>query len=137
MTDDLRALVRDRAGDVCEYCRMPQQFYRARFQVEHVIAVQHGGPTRPDNLALACQHCNRHKGPNLAGLDPATRQLVRLFHPRTDVWAEHFAWSGHVLTGVTPIGRTTVAVLAMNSPEYLSVRAALLLEGVFPSPAGV
>lgn len=133
MTDDeLRALVRSRAGDACEYCHMPQRFYRARFQIEHVIAQQHGGPTRPDNLALACQHCNRHKGPNLAGLDPATGRLVRLFHPRRDAWAEHFEWSGHVLVGRTDVGRTTVAVLAVNADVYLSVRAALLLEGVFP-----
>ena len=28
-----------------------------------------------DNLALACAHCNRHKGPNLAGFDPETGML--------------------------------------------------------------
>lgn len=43
-----------RAGDACEYCRMPQAFYDTRHQVDHVIARQHGGPTAADNLALAC-----------------------------------------------------------------------------------
>ncbi len=114
MNEALRQLVRDRAGAVCEYCRMPQVAYRARFQIEHVVAVQHGGPTRPDNLALACQQCNRHKGPNLAGLDPDTGQLTRLFHPRTDAWADHFAWTGHILIGRTAVGRTTVTVLVLQ-----------------------
>lgn len=111
---------------------MPQQFYRARFQVEHVIAVQHGGPTRADNLALACQHCNLHKGPNPTGIDPDTGLLTRLFHPRTDAWADHFEWRLHILVGRTPVGRTTVRVLAINDEEYLKLRAALVLEGVFP-----
>lgn len=134
MNDALRALVRRRAGDTCEYCRMPQAALLNLFQVEHVIAEQHGGPTRPDNLALACPHCNRHKGPNLAGLDPDTGQLTRLFHPRTDRWDEHFELSGHVLVGRTAVGRTTVAVLRMNVPKHLSVRAALVFEGLFPPP---
>jgi hypothetical protein len=111
---------------------MPQAFYRARFQIEHVVAQQHGGPTAADNLALACQHCNSHKGPNLAGIDPDTGQLSRLFHPRRDAWDDHFAWSGHVLVGKTPVGRATVAVLAVNDEDYRVVRAALLAEGVFP-----
>jgi hypothetical protein len=132
MDEALRDLVRRRAGDACEYCRMPQRFYRARFQVEHVIARQHGGPTVPDNLALACQHCNSHEGPNLAGIDPDTGAMVPLFLPRRDAWDAHFMWSGHVLVGRTPTGRATVAVLAINADVYLSVRAALLMEGEFP-----
>jgi hypothetical protein len=50
--------------------------------VDHIIARQHDGATTIDNLALACLHCNRHKGPNIAGRDVATGDLVRLFHPR-------------------------------------------------------
>src|SRR5271165_4288477 len=37
-----------------------------------------------DNLALACYHCNAHKGPNLSALDPESGALVRLFNPRLD-----------------------------------------------------
>ncbi len=63
--------VRDRAGDACEYCQMPQAFYpTSTFPIDHVIARQHGGRTRLGNLALACLHCNAHKGPNLTGIDP-------------------------------------------------------------------
>lgn len=121
-----------RAGAVCEYCRVPERFYAGVFAVEHIIARQHGGGDRDENLAYACDRCNLHKGPNIAGLDPDTGELTRLFHPRTDDWDEHFRWDGHILTGRTPIGRTTVAVLAMNHPIARAMRAALMAEGVFP-----
>ena len=124
--------VRTRAGAACEYCRLPQALYSGLFTTEHVIARQHGGSDRDDNLAYSCTHCNLHKGPNIAGLDPDTGELTRLFHPRTDVWEDHFEWSAHLLVGRTPIGRTTVRVLAMNQPIMRAVRAALLAEGVFP-----
>ena len=38
------------------------------YHVEHIVA--HGGRDDSENLALACYHCNAHKGPNLSGLDP-------------------------------------------------------------------
>ena len=85
-----------------------------------------GGQTVPDNLALACPHCNRYKGPNIAGLDPVSEELVRLFHPRNDQWAEHFAWDGPRLIGETSIGRATVQLLDMNSDGPLRLRTELL-----------
>jgi 5-methylcytosine-specific restriction endonuclease McrA len=62
--------VRARAKNNCEYCRLPQSARRLRFQIDHVIAQQHGGGTELDNLALSCGRCNRFKGPNIAGIDP-------------------------------------------------------------------
>jgi hypothetical protein len=59
-----------------------------------------------------------------------------LFHPRQDVWDDHFRWSGHVLVGRTDIGRTTIAVLAINDDYRRSVRAALMFDGEFPPRAG-
>jgi cation diffusion facilitator CzcD-associated flavoprotein CzcO len=123
MDTALRSLVRRRARDVCEYCRLPQTASPiVRFHVEHIIARQHGGATEADNLALACNHCNFHKGPNIAGIDPGSGQLVPLFHPRHHRWSEHFAWDGTVLVGRTPIGRATVQLLAMNAWERVEVR---------------
>lgn len=113
---------------------MLEGFYRTPFQVDHVIARQHGGETSLDNLALACFHCNNHKGPNLAGFDPASGRVVRLFHPREDRWEEHFEWNGAELRGRTAIGRVTVHVLAINNVGCLAVREALIREGVFPPP---
>ena len=129
----LRRRVRARAGDRCEYCRLHQDdepFFR--LQIEHVRAKQHGGADDVDNLALACHHCNLHKGPNLAGIDPRTGKMVRLFHPRRHKWAWHFRWDGPVLVGRTAIGRATVDVLAMNLPERVALREELIEDGVFP-----
>jgi hypothetical protein len=84
-----------------------------------------------DNLALACIHCNRFKGPNIAGIDPEQGATVRLFHPRHDIWREHFRWDGARLEGLTQIGRVTAALLSINDPEVVAVRKALQEEGVF------
>jgi 5-methylcytosine-specific restriction endonuclease McrA len=126
MDASTRSLVRSRAGNCCEYCRLPQSAVPlATFHVEHVRAQQHGGSDDSHNLALACQHCNLHKGPNLAGIDPETDQIVPLFNPRRDVHSEHFAFRGTLIVGLTPTGRATVNVLAMNSDEQLDIRSAL------------
>lgn len=120
----------ERARNRCEYCRIPHPQYRLPFQLDHIRARQHGGETTAENLALACFHCNRHKGPNISGWDPEMQQLVRLFNPRTDLWHDHFDWHEAQILGRTSIGRVTVHVLAMNSEELLSFRAELLTEGI-------
>src|SRR3954466_16378453 len=100
-----RKLVRDRAGDRCEYCQLPQSdLPLARFHIEHVIAKQHGGTDVTDNLALACQHCNLNKGPNLARVYPQTGRMERLFDPRRDTWIAHFERRGLLILGITPSG---------------------------------
>src|SRR4051812_6295048 len=117
---DKKSLVQDvwqRAKGRCEYCQMPQAFYRTRHQIDHIIAEQHGGPTTIDNLALAFLTCNNYKGPNISGINPLTRRIVRLYHPRKDRWGRHFAWGGARLRGKTAIGRATIEVLAINHPD--------------------
>lgn len=128
--------VRRRADGRCEYCRMPEEFDPLPFQIDHVIARQHGGATSLGNLALACLACNNHKGPNVAGIDPegATNDVVRLFRPREDDWDEHFEWEGALLRGRTPIGRVTVHVLAINLSHRVALRKTLIEEGGFPPP---
>jgi hypothetical protein len=96
--------VRQRANDRCEYCRVPAAAYVAPFQIDHVIAIQHGGASDLGNLALACYHCNLHKGPNIASIDPESGALVALYHPRTNAWAEHFEWDGPRIAGRSSAG---------------------------------
>jgi len=124
--------VRQRAGDACEYCRMPQGARRLRFPIDHIIARQHRGKTSFDNLALSCGRCNRHKGPNLYGIDPVSDRTARLYHPRNDSWDAHFQWEGAFIVGVTEIGRATIEVLQMNHPEDVAVRIELIEIGAFP-----
>lgn len=102
-----------------------------RFQADHIVPQQHGGPTLLGNLAWSCLRCNKHKGPNLSGIDSLTGQMVRLFHPRQDLWREHFAWEGPRLVGLTPVGRATVNVFQFNQPDAVLVREALMAEGVY------
>jgi hypothetical protein len=134
MDGALQALVRQRSGGRCEYCGLPEQFSSTPFEIDHVIAEQHGGKTTPGNLAQACFACNHHKGPNLAGIDPKTRRKVWLFHPRRHKWTKHFRWDGPTLLGRTAIGRATIAVLAINLAYRVAQRAALIDEGRFPMP---
>ena len=126
MDEALRQLVRQRAADRCEYCRLPAEYTDAPFQVDHVIAEKHHGPTVEENLAWSCFYCNSFKGPNIAGRDERTEAIVRLFHPRSDVWTEHFQWAGPVLTALTDVGRATIDVLRINDPDALEFRRLLL-----------
>ena len=56
MDAELERLVRRRAGGRCEYCRLPQNAYPVAFEIDHIIAKQHGGSDSLSNLALACLH---------------------------------------------------------------------------------
>src|SRR5258708_7434490 len=114
MNHDLEELVWQRAESLCEYCRMPQQFDTFAHEIDHVIAQKHYGPTLAHNLALACFPCNNHKGPNVAGVDPTTGKITKLFNPRRNKWQRHFRWHGPYLVGLTPIGRATISVLNIN-----------------------
>ncbi|PYI84478.1 MAG: restriction endonuclease, partial [Verrucomicrobia bacterium] len=95
-------------------------------------AEQHGGKTNLENLAFACCYCNRYKGPNLSGVDPESRKITPLFHPRRDEWREHFAWNGARLAGRTATGRATIQTLRVNRADAVAVRQILMREGVYP-----
>jgi hypothetical protein len=126
--------VRERAEERCEYCRLPQSAAPIPFQIDHIIAAKHGGLPEPENLALACPHCNLHKGPNIGGRDPGTGQFSPLFHPRTDQWTDHFLFEGPKIIGRTLMGTLTIDILAMNADGILALRAELLQEGVILLP---
>jgi len=128
----LRELVWRRARNCCEYCRMPREYDDTTFEIDHVIAGSHGGPTRAANLCLACFACNSFKGPNLAGRDINTQKTVPLFNPRRHKWRYHFRWDGAHLVGRTAIGRATVVTLRVNLAHRVAYRQQLIDEGVFP-----
>lgn len=122
-----RKLVIARADNRCEYCHLPQSAMPlVTFHIEHIYAQQHIADDSLDNLALACPDCNRVKGPNLTTIDPATRQILVLFHPRTDRWDDHFRFEGPLIVPQTEIGRATIRLLQLNSPERVEFRTFLL-----------
>lgn len=123
-------VVRQRAGHRCEYCHVPQQASALRFHIEHIAARQHGGSDDDANLALACPECNFQKGTNLSGMDPDSGALTPLFHPRRDSWEDHFARVGARIVGKTPVGRTTIWLLEMNTGDRLRWREMLIRAGL-------
>lgn len=132
MKQDLIDLVVQRANGRCEYCRFPDEFRYLDFQIDHVIAEKHGGSTEQINLAWSCFNCNSYKGPNIAGIDPAGDPdvAIQLFHPRRDLWQDHFEWNGPILLGKTPSGRATIETLRINLPECVEVRRLMIELGV-------
>ena len=127
----LERRVRHRAGGRCEYCRLPQSGSQVPFEIDHIIARKHRGGTTAGNLAIACVYCNAYKGPNIAGFDPKTGKLTRLFHPRRHQWSYHFQYEGGTLIGRTAIGRTTIEVLQIDLPNLVALREVLMRAGLF------
>jgi HNH endonuclease len=129
-----RRVVRERAHDHCEYCRIPGRFATQTFTVEHIAPRAAGGATVLGNLAWACFGCNAHKHTATHGTDPGTTEDVALFHPRQQRWSEHFAWSADLVhvVGKTPSGRATIDVLHLNRAGLVNLRRVLVTGGDHP-----
>jgi hypothetical protein len=126
-------LVRERANDVCEYCRLPQSSQEATFHVDHVLPRSQSGPTELANLALACVTCSLRKSARTSAIDPKTGNAVALFNPRTEIWSDHFAFtSTWKLRGRSPVGRATIEALGMNRTAIVLIRRELVLLNRFP-----
>lgn len=123
-----------RAAGCCEYCRSQSQFATQAFSVEHIVPRSRGGQTAPENLALACQGCNAHKHAKTSALDPVTREAAPLYHPREQLWHQHFRWSSDftLLLGITPTGRATVEALKLNREGLIAMRQVLYARGLHP-----
>jgi hypothetical protein len=120
--ETLRRQVEARANFCCEYCLQSAAVSFYAHEVDHVVALKHGGQTNSENLAYACWRCNRHKGTDLGSFDPETGEFTFLFNPRLQVWSEHFAIKNHHIIGLTPNGRTTALLLQLNTDERFSER---------------
>ncbi len=130
----IKQSVADRANRICEYCRSPEQFSSSKFSVEHIVPVHLSGTNELDNLAFACQGCNNIKFIKTTGIDPETKAIVSLFHPRQHIWTTHFAWDDSILKvlGLTPIGRATIDAINLNRTEVCNLRSLLFLIGEHP-----
>jgi hypothetical protein len=138
-SDEMRDVVVSRAGDRCEYCHLPTRGQVATFPIDHVLPRSSGGETLLDNLALACPHCNAYKWAHTTGIDPLSGTTVPLFHPRRQLWPDHFQWSLQeqgVLEGKTPCGRATITQLHINDPDMVVIRLLLATLGVFTEVRG-
>jgi HNH endonuclease len=125
-------LVIQRANNRCEYCTLSQVGQAATFHIDHVLPITAGGPTTPDNLALACVACSLHKAAKQKITDHETNELVNVFNPRQQLWQEHFRWEGVTVIGLTVTGRATIAALKMNRAIMLEIRKEEVLLGRHP-----
>ncbi len=128
----LRQVVFERAQGRCEYCLLPQTASAFQHEPDHILPLQHDGKTEAANLALACVHCNRHKGPNVGSFDPETGVLVAFFNPRTEKWEEHFRLEGAIIYPLTPQGRVTVKLLRLNDEKRIHEREQLIKLRLYP-----
>lgn len=129
----LARLVRERAVDQCEYCRLPQSSQEATFHIDHILPRKSGGPTISENLALACVTCSLKKAARTHADDPETGLITLLFNPRSQTWDDHFDWTmDWRVLGLSPCGRVTVDALGMNRPAAVSIRSLLAELGRFP-----
>ncbi len=113
---ELRRRVAHEAGGRCGYCLTSEDIVGTPMDFEHIIPECKGGPTQEENLWLACSLCNSYKGSRTEYEDQVSGQIVRLFHPRQQVWSEHFEWidGGTRILGLTAVGRATVEALRLN-----------------------
>ena len=132
MNETLARLVRQRAGSVCEYCRLPGAATSAAFEIDHIIARKHGGPTVLENLALACARCNRYKGADFMAFDLNTQQPVPLFNPRVHNWDDHFTSQQAQLIGLTLTGELTLKLLRINDDIAVAQRRKLIRHHRYP-----
>lgn len=127
-------VVAKRAPHRCEYCGAPEAIFNSPFEVEHIEPLVRGGSDEESNLALACRSCNLHKADALDAPDPVTQTVLRLFHPRRDVWGDHFTVEVRTgeIVGRTSVGRATVSRLQMNTQAQLAARRQWMRLKLFP-----
>jgi hypothetical protein len=131
---ELRRRVASQARHRCGYCLTQELVIGRPMELDHLFPRSLGGPTTEGNLWLACSLCNDHKSNRVLIVDPQTGINVRIFNPRQQEWAEHFAWSEGAtrIDGATAIGRATVAALQLNRPSLVLARRLWVAAGWHP-----
>lgn len=130
----LRLSVAAEAKYRCGYCHLQEAVIGAELEIDHIVPESLGGRTETANLWLACSPCNDRKGDRIGGLDPETYDYVRIFHPRTQQWPDHFVWSadGERMLGRTATGRATIVALDLNRPVLVRARRLWVVAGWHP-----
>jgi hypothetical protein len=131
---ELRARIRNQAGNRCGYCQSHQDYLPWTLEIEHIIPLAKGGSDAEDNLWMACHTCNLHKGVKTRAHDPLTGRGIQLFNPRRQQWSRHFYWSedGTQIIGRTACGRATVVALNLNNLLAVTVRRNWVSAGWHP-----
>ena len=136
LTAKQKEAIARRAGECCEYCRSQARFSPDPFSIEHIRPRSKGGTDEDDNLALACQGCNNRKYTHVEARDPVSGNLVSLYDPRRQRWADHFSWNEDftLVIGLTATGRATVELLKLNREGVVNLRRVLCTIEQHPPP---
>ena len=130
----IKKLILAASHGYCEYCWSPSEYTSAIYHFDHILPVVNGGKSFFLNLAYSCNACNSYKSDKIQYLDSVTQQICSLYHPRTDLWTDHFQWSPDFLRmeGISPTGRATIELLRVNRPQVMNLRLILKLIGLHP-----
>jgi HNH endonuclease len=134
LTAGERKFVIERAQGCCEYCWSQLSFSPSPFAIEHIIPLIKNGTDDLYNLAFSCSGCNGHKYDRTDAYDPLTGELVPLYHPRQQLWVNHFVWSADFtdIIGTSPVGRATIDRLCLNRLGVVNFRRVLRTMGLHP-----
>ena len=90
ISDALKKQVTNLAQGCCEYCKSQIRFSPNSFEIDHIVPISRGGLSQLENLALAYPQCNSHKSDKVSAIDPVSKQIILLFHPRQMHLIDHF-----------------------------------------------
>lgn len=122
----------ERAKFRCEYCQIHSYDLFLSFEIDHIIAIKHGGTNDIKNLAYACPHCNQHKGSDFATLLDDFNNIVVLYNPRVHSWTEHFETIDGEILPKTRIGQASIKIFRFNQLDLLILRKLLYEVGRYP-----
>ena len=133
---ELRRLLETADDHQCAYCQTTQGNTGQPMVLDHIVPEMKGGKTEFANLCFACRRCNEFKGSTTHLQDLVTEEIVPLFNPRIQNWADHFQWvnGGTHIAGITDSGRATVIALRLNN-EYVVESRALWISRDWHPPA--
>lgn len=116
----------------CEYCKIFALYSYLSFHIEHIVSLKHGGETVIENLAYSCPICNSNKGSDIATFVTSLDNPVRFFHPRRDIWKDHFQIEpSGLISSKTDIGEATIKILDFNHPDSIIERQLLIASNMF------
>lgn len=133
--ETLRMLVAERANYACEYCLIAQVDTFHACHIDHIISLKHTGETTNQNLAFACQFCNRNKGSDVGTYLFDIEKFIRFYNPRKDKWTDHFYLDNGMISPKTEVAQATIKILNFNDPEAVIDRRLLLQSGRYKIPA--
>lgn len=115
----IRELVRHRAGFACEFCGVTETDTGGELTIDHYHPSAKGGSDDPANLIYCCSRCNLYK------LDyfPFRPNDPSLWNPRMEPFSDHFIeLDNGMLHALTPIGEFTLVRIRLNRPSLAAYR---------------